>query len=174
MAITIDFANRIIESTTSITDLPVFHAVLRDKEYDVEGAIYPVTHTWKALNLGGGAYFYQVDLINSYQLKFIGSGPFTIVGNLNGSIIDTGVQVERKTSSAFATTAISGTGPSAEEIAAAVDAQLAAKFAAIPTNTLLNNDSRLDVLTSPIDANIVEVNNIPVNGDGTENSPWGP
>ncbi len=120
MTISVDWANLIIESTASITDLPAFHASLRDLEDDVIGMVYPVTHTWKALDLGGGAYFYQADLINGYTLKFVGAGPFTITGNLNGTIVDTGVQVERKTSSAFTTTAIGGSGPSAADIAAAI------------------------------------------------------
>ena len=130
--ISIDWPNKIIESDSSILDLPAFHATLRDLEDDAAGAIHPVTHRWKALDLGGGAFFYQADLINGYALKFIGAGPFQISGNLKGSIIDTGVQVERTTSAAFSTTAVGGSGPSAESIAAAVDAALAARFASIP------------------------------------------
>ena len=120
MTISIDWPNKIIESDASILDLPAFHATLRDLEDDAAGAIWPVTHTWKALDLGGGAFFYQADLINGYALKFIGAGPFQINGNLKGSIVDTGVQVERTTSAAFSTTAVGGSGPSAESIAAAV------------------------------------------------------
>lgn len=131
MTISIDWPNKIIESDASILDLPAFHATLRDLEDDAAGAIHPVTHRWKALDLGG-AFFYQADLINGYALKFIGTGPFQISGNLKGSIIDTGVQVERTTSAAFSTTAVGGSGPSAESIAAAVDAALAARFASIP------------------------------------------
>ena len=132
MTISVDWPNKIIESDSSILDLPAFHATLRDLEDDAAGAIHPVTHRWKALDLGGGAFFYQADLINGYALKFIGTGPFQISGNLKGSIIDTGVQVERTTSAAFSTTAVGGSGPSAESIAAAVDAVLAARFAAVP------------------------------------------
>jgi hypothetical protein len=120
MTISVDWENLVIESTASITDLPAFHATLRDYEDDTIGMIYPVTHTWKALDLGGGAYFYGCDLINGWQLKFVGAGPFQINGNLNGTIIDTGVQVERKTSAAYVTTAIGGSGPSAADIADAV------------------------------------------------------
>ena len=130
--ISIDWPNKIIESDSSILDLPAFHATLRDLEDDADGAIWPVTHTWKALDLGGGAFFYQADLINGYTLRFSGAGPFQISGNLKGPIVDTGVQVERTTSAAFSTTAVGGSGPSAESIAAAVDAALAARFASIP------------------------------------------
>ena len=130
--ISIDWPNKIIESDLSILDLPAFHATLRDFEDDAAGAIWPVTHTWKALDLGGGAFFYQADLINGYSLKFIGAGPFSINGNLNGTIVDTGVQVERKTSAAFSTTAVGGSGPSAESIATAVLAAL--QGTTIPVN----------------------------------------
>ncbi|HMZ54315.1 MAG TPA: hypothetical protein PLR85_11370 [Nitrospira sp.] len=120
MAITVNWPARVILSDASITDLPAFHAALRGLEDDAAGAIHPVTHTWKALDLGGGAFFYQADLINGYALEFVGDGPFTVSGNLNGTINDTGVQVERKTSAAYVTTAIGGSGPSAADIAAAV------------------------------------------------------
>ena len=130
--IAIDWPNKIIESDASILDLPAFHATLRDLEDDAAGAIHPVTHRWKALDLGGGAFFYQADLLNGYTLRFSGDGPFQISGNLKGPIVDTGVQVERTTSAAFSTTAVGGSGPSAESIAAAVDAVLAARFAAVP------------------------------------------
>ena len=149
--ITIDWQNKIVESTASILDLPVFHASLRDLEDDAEGAIYPVTHTWKALDLGEGAFFYQADLINGYVLEFIGAGPFQISGNLNGTIVDTGVQVERKTSAAYATSSVGGSGPTAESIAAAV---LAA----------------LNATTIPVDTR--KMNGAEVIGDGSEAQPW--
>jgi hypothetical protein len=145
MTISVDWENLVIESTASITDLPDFHATLRDFEDDTIGMIYPVTHTWKALDLGGGAYFYGCDLINGWQLKFVGAGPFQINGNLNGTIIDTGVQVERKTSAAYVTTAIGGSGPSAADIAAAILA--AAQI-------------------TPIYSNVKQVNNITIAGAG--------
>ena len=151
MTISIDWPNKIIESDSSILDLPAFHATLRDLEDDAAGAIHPVTHRWKALDLGGGAFFYQADLINGYALKFIGTGPFQISGNLKGSIIDTGVQVERKTSAAFSTTAVGGSGPSAESIAAAVVSALQA---------------------TPIPVNNTLINGAPVIGDGSEANPW--
>lgn len=121
MAITVDWANKVIESTASITDAVVLHATLRDLEDDATGAIYPVTHTWKALDLGGGAFFYQLDLINGYQFKFPSAGNYSVIGNINGTIIPVaGVYVERKTSAAYITTAVGGSGPSVNDIAAAV------------------------------------------------------
>lgn len=151
--IAIDWPNKIIESDASILDLPAFHATLRDLEDDAAGAIHPVTHTWKALDLGGGAFFYQADLINGYALEFIGAGPFQVNGNLKGAIVDTGVQVERTTSAAFSTTAVGGSGPSAESIAAAVV-------------------SALQGTTIPV--NIKQVNDVTVQGAGTKLNPWQP
>jgi len=122
MTITVDWANKVVESTASITDLVAFHATLRDLEDDIDGGgIYPVTHSWKALDLGGGAYFYGLDLINGYALKFPNAGNYTITGNLGGTIIPVaGVYVERKTSAAYATTAIGGSGVTADQVAEAV------------------------------------------------------
>ena len=151
--ISIDWPNKIIESDLSILDLPAFHATLRDLEDDAAGAIHPVTHRWKALDLGGGAFFYQADLINGYTLRFSGAGPFQISGNLKGPIVDTGVQVERTTSAAFSTTAVGGSGPSAESIAAAV-------LAALQGTT--------------IPVNIKQVNDVTVQGAGTKLNPWQP
>lgn len=121
MALTFDHANLVIESTASITDLPVFHAALRDWEDSDIGVVHPVTHKWKALSLGGGGFMYQADLINGWSLKFPNAGNYTINGNLKGSIIPVaGVYVERETSTSYVTTAQGGTGPTAAEIAAEV------------------------------------------------------
>ena len=149
--IVIDWPNKIIESDSSILDLPAFHATLRDLEDDAAGAIHPVTHRWKALDLGGGAFFYQADLINGYALEFIGAGPFQVNGNLKGAIVDTGVQVERTTSAAFSTTAVGGSGPTAESIAAAVV-------------------SALQGTTIPVDTK--KMNGYTIIGDGSEANPW--
>lgn len=120
MALTFLPGSLVIESDSSILDLPAFHAALRDWEDGEVGAIHPVTHTWKALDLGG-AFFYQADLINGWTLRFPTPGSYTITGNLNATIQPVaGVYVERKTSAAYVTTAIGGSGPSAAEIAAAV------------------------------------------------------
>ena len=121
MSLTFNTATYTIESTASITDLPAFHAELRDWEDSEQGAIHPVTHTWKALDLGGGGYFYQADLLSPWVLKFPNAGNYTISGNLNATVVPVaGVYVERKTSAAYITTAVGGSGPSASDIAAAV------------------------------------------------------
>lgn len=121
MALTFNAATYTIESTASITDLPAFHAACRDWEDSAEGAIHPVTHTWKALDLGSGGFFYQADLQSPWVLKFPNAGNYAISGNLNATITPVaGVYVERKTSAAYITTSVGGSGPSAESIAAAV------------------------------------------------------
>lgn len=153
MAITIDWANRIVQSSASLTDLPAFHAQLRDFEDDAEGMIHPIIHQWKALDLGG-AFLYQADFINGWQLKFPTPGNYTISGNLNAPIVPVaGVYVERKTSAAYVTTAVGGSGPTAESIAAAVLASLNA--ASIPVD-------------------VRKIKGQAINGAGTADDPWGP
>ena len=121
MSLTFNTATYTIESTASITDLPAFHAELRDWEDSEQGAIHPVTHSWKALDLGGGGYFYQADLLSPWVLKFPNAGNYQISGNLNATVVPVaGVYVERKTSAAYITTAVGGSGPSASDIAAAI------------------------------------------------------
>ena len=133
MSLTFNTATYTIESTASITDLPAFHAELRDWEDSEQGAVHPVTHTWKALDLGGGGFFYQADLLSPWVLKFPNAGNYTISGNLNATVVPVaGVYVERKTSAAYITTAVGGSGPSASDIAAALLAALNATT--IPTD----------------------------------------
>ena len=121
MALSFNTATYTIESTASINDLPAFHAALRDWEDSEQGAIHPVTHSWKALDLGGGGFFYQADLLSPWVLKFPNAGNYTISGNLNATVVPVaGVYVERKTSAAYITTAVGGSGPSAADIAAAI------------------------------------------------------
>ena len=130
--ITIDPQNFTINSDASILDLPALHQTLRDWEDSEQGAIHPVTHTWKALDLGGGGYFYQADLLSPWVLKFPNAGNYQISGNLNATVVPVaGVYVERKTSAAYVTTAIGGSGPSAESIADAVRTMLLANPALI-------------------------------------------
>lgn len=154
MALSFNTATYTIESTASITDLPAFHAALRDWEDSEQGAIHPITHSWKALDLGGGGFFYQTDLLSPWVLKFPNAGNYTINGNLNATIVPVaGVYVERKTSSAYVTTAVGGSGPSAADIAAAVLAM---------------------AQITPIHADMRKVKGQTINGSGSEADPWGP
>lgn len=153
MALTFDWANLVVESSASITDLPAFHLLLREAEDDAIGMVYPVIHKWKALDLGG-AFFYQCDFSNGWQLKFPTPGNYSISGNLNATIVPVaGVYVERKTSAAYVTTAIGGSGPTAADIAATV--LLAAQAA-------------------PINADIRKVLGQSIIGDGSDGNPWNP
>lgn len=152
MALTFDFANLVIESSASITDLPAFHAACRDAEDSSTGMLYPATHRWKDLDLGGGAHFYQADLIGGWQLKFPAPGNYEISGNLQGTIVPVaGVYVERRTSAAYITTAVGAEGPTAESIAAALLAALGAA-------------------TIPVD--VQKMNGAEVIGDGTTGNAW--
>lgn len=120
MTLSVDWLTKTVYSDASITDLPAHHLALRDLEASETGMLYDDICAWQSLDLGGGATLPQIDYINGYVLEFIGAGPFFITGNLNCPINDTGIQVERKTSAAFATTAVGGSGPSAADVAAAV------------------------------------------------------
>ena len=136
MSLTFNTATYTINSDASILDLPALHQELRDWEDSEQGAIHPVTHSWKALDLGGGGYFYQADLVSPWVLKFPNAGNYTISGNLNATVVPVaGVYVERKTSAAYITTAVGGSGPSASDIANAVaanpDLLTVAKFLAL-------------------------------------------
>ena len=152
MALTFLPGSLVIESDASILDLPAFHAALRDWEDSPEAAVYPVTHTWRALDLGGGATLYQADLANGWRLRFPNPGSYVVRGNLRGEILPVaGVYVERETSTSYVTTSVGGSGPSASDIAAAL---LAA----------------LNATTIPVDAR--RMNGAPVIGDGSEADPW--
>ena len=147
MALTVNWLTKIVYSTGSITDLPLHHLELRDLEASPTGMLYESICNWQSLNLGGGATLPQIDYINGYVLEFIGTGPFVISGNLNATINDTGVQVERKTSAAYATSAVGGSGPTAESIAAATAAAVVAAIRAatplLPVNMAETNGHAL-------------------------------
>ena len=132
MALSVNWSTKVVYSDTSILDLPAHHLELRDIEASEAGMLNDDICIWQRLDQGGGAYLQQIDYDNGYQLEFVGPGPFQISGNLNCTIRPTGVQVERTRATAYTTSAVGGSGPSAESIAAAVDAVLAARFAALP------------------------------------------
>lgn len=132
MALTPDFANKLILSDASITDIVAFHQALRDIEASDAGMLHPTIHAYKRVDLGGGAYFHDVPFLNGWQLKFPSPGNYTVIGNIGATIVPAaGVFVDRTKSAAFATVAGEGgsTGPTAAEIAAQVRAELAAELA---------------------------------------------
>lgn len=110
MSLSVNWATKTVVSTASILDLPAFREAIRDLEASATGILYDAIITYSKLDLGNGGYFHAVDFINNYRLEFSGTGPFEITGNLGCDLIDTGVQIERKTSAAFATTAEGGGG----------------------------------------------------------------
>ena len=127
MALTFDTAALVIESTDSIPDLPALHAALREWEDGADAAVHPVTHAYKRVALGGGAYFHAVELINGWRLRFPLPGNYEIAGNLSATILPVpGVYVERRTSAAFATTAAGSGGLPPDQVALlqAIEARL--------------------------------------------------
>lgn len=130
MTISIDWVNKRVVSTASIADIVAFKDTLRDFEDDDIGVLYPPIITYKRLDLGGGAFFHAVDFINGWQLQFPNAGNYTVIGNINATIVPVaGVFVDRTKSAAFATVAGSGGGgASAADIAAQVRAELSAEL----------------------------------------------
>jgi hypothetical protein len=156
MSITVDWQNKLVLSTASITDIVAFKDALRALEDDAIGMLYDPIIQYKRVDLGGGAYFHDVPLINGYQLKFPNPGNYTVIGNIGAVIVPVaGVFVTQTKAAAFATVAGSGgaAGPTAAEIAAAVWA--------------------LAQIT-PIKADIQTIRGQSLKGDGSETDPWNP
>lgn len=122
MALTVDWVNKIVDSSTSILDLPAAHLELRNLESSSAGVIYPTIITYKEIDLGSGAKFVALDFVNGYKLRFPTAGNYTITGNFNATIVPiSGVYVERKTSLAYVTVSgTGGSGPTADQVATAV------------------------------------------------------
>ncbi len=135
MAITVLPDEKVIELTSSITDLAEFHQVLRQWEASDEGVTSAATHTWQRMTLANGAAMLGMDLVNGWRLRFPVAGRYTIVGNLNGDVLTVaGVFVERQTSVAFVTSFQGGGGGGAvdaQAVAQALRDSLAAELAAI-------------------------------------------
>lgn len=117
MALTVNWGTKVVYSDASITDLPGHHLELRDLEASEIGMLHDDICVWQLMDQGGGAYIAQVDYVNGYTLEFVGPGPFYVTGNLNCTINPTGAHVERTRATAYVTTAIGGSGPTALDIA---------------------------------------------------------
>ena len=125
MTLTVDWTNRIVDSSVSITDLSATHAELRALESSPLGMLYPPIITYKEIDLGGGAKFLAIAFISSFKLRFPVPGNYTIKGNLSATIIPVaGVYVERQTSAAFAMVSGTAVAPSLspDDIASIVNA----------------------------------------------------
>lgn len=117
MTISVDWPNKIVESTADILDLPAFKEEIRVLEGSTLGVLRDPIITYKKVALGGGAYFHAVDFINGYTLKFPTPGNYAILGNLNCTIVPVaGVYIEKTKASAFATVAGGGGGSSPADI----------------------------------------------------------
>ena len=133
MSLTVDWDNRIVDSSASILDLSAAHIDLRGLESSPAGILYPSIIAYKEIDLGNGAKFIAIDFLHNFKLRFPLPGNYTIQGNLNAVIVPVaGVYVERKTSAAFAvTTSASGGGssaPTSEQVAAQVRIELTAEL----------------------------------------------
>ena len=108
---TIDYANLIVMMDASIVDMPAFHRALRDAEFTPTGMLYPAIHTYKQVDLGGGAIFPAVDFINGWTLQFP-AGNYTVAGgNLNATINPVaGCYIKQTQSAAYAVTEAGGSG----------------------------------------------------------------
>lgn len=108
---TIDYANLIVMMDASIIDIPAFHRTLRDAEFTSTGILYPAIHTYKQVDLGGGAIFPAIDFINGWTLQFP-AGNYTMSGgNLNATINPiAGCYVKQTQSAAYAVTESGGSG----------------------------------------------------------------
>lgn len=122
MTFTVDWVNKIVDSSASITDVIAAHEELRALEGSSLGVLYPAILTYKELSLSGAAKFPAIDFINGYRLRFPNAGNYTIGGgNFNAVIVPVaGVYVERNSSSAYAVTSIGAGGATPEQISDAV------------------------------------------------------
>lgn len=121
MILTPDWDNKLIDSSSSITDLVAFHKALRELEASPVGMLYPQIHSYRALDVGGGGFFYAVTFENGWRLRFPQAGNYTINGNLTADIVGVaGVFVYQTKALAFATTSSGTVGQvsvNADEIA---------------------------------------------------------
>jgi hypothetical protein len=110
MSFSVDWENRIVDSTSSITDIPAAREQLRALEDSVVGILYPPIIAYKQVALGGGALFPAIAFINGYKLRFPAPGNYEIRGgNLLAEVVPVeGVFVDRTQSAAYAVTAEGG------------------------------------------------------------------
>lgn len=112
MAFSVDWVNKIVDSSSSISDVTAAHLEIRALESSPLGVLYPAICTYKELDLGNGAKFPAIEFINGYRLRFPSAGNYAIGGgNFKAAIIPVaGVYVERNSAASYAVTAIGGGG----------------------------------------------------------------
>ena len=106
-----DFQNLVLHSDASIEDMVSFHNSLRDIEASDQGVLYPVIHTYKETQLGGGSIFPAVAFINDWTLQFP-EGNFTLKGGNLAATINpvNNCYVYQTQSAAYAVTSAGSTG----------------------------------------------------------------
>ncbi len=123
MSLTVDFDSRLVTSDASITDSIAFHNALRDIEVSDDGILYPVIHTYKLVNLGGGAVFPAIAFINGWTLQFV-AGSFELSGGNYDLTVNpvANCYVKINQSAAYAVSSALGNyaGPTPEQVASAV------------------------------------------------------
>jgi len=155
MALTPDYASRIIHSDASITDAVVFHDQLRGIEASETGMLYPVIHTYKELSLGGGAIFPAVDFINGWTLQFA-AGNWTVSGGNISCTINpvANCYVERLMASAYTFALIpsadGGGGLSTEEHDKLLSVPTANSNATATVNALTSSPDFLVAVTTGV------------------------
>jgi len=107
--LTPNFDQLILVSDASITDMVAFHEEVRNIEASVLGMIYPVVHTYKQIDLGGGAIFPAVAFINGWTLEFPPGNYVISGGNLAVDINPVpNCYVVQTQSAAYAVTSVGG------------------------------------------------------------------
>lgn len=102
MALSVNHSTKIIDSTTSITDVVAFKEELRTLESNTVWILYQEMLTFAKLDLWWWSFQYWVDLINGYQLRFNTPWNYTILWNINATIVPVAwVFVDRTKSIAF-------------------------------------------------------------------------
>ena len=151
MALSANFATKVITSTTSITDVVAFHLALRDIEDDPLAMVYPVVHTYKEIDLGGSV-FPAVAFINGWTLQFP-AGNWEIRGGNVAATINpvANCYVKYTASAAYAVTSIGAGGATPEDIASATVAALQAIF---------------------LKVDAAKMNGADIIGDGSVLNPW--
>jgi hypothetical protein len=109
--LTPDFANKVIYSDSSITDIIGFHGELRSIEASDSGMMYPTIHIYKQVDLGGGALFPAIEFVNGWSLQFPAGNYLISGGNLKATINPVaGCYVMQTQSAAYAVTVAGESG----------------------------------------------------------------
>lgn len=186
MTITVNFqSSRIqVSADQAALDVSALYEAIKDAQDSEQGIMYsPIAAGAGKFDLGGGRSSGLVVRLNTpWQIEFLGSGQRTIdggilVGGLNAQPVypTTNTQVIlNRPADAFGvatggTTTVQPSGPSASEIALAVQQLLQVQLSRIDASI----SSRMEKNTV-VQANVTSIKNQPVTGSGTKEDPWRP